>query len=725
MRPIENDRWVGHFTVDQNTRYVYGVLAFTDVFGSWRADLQKRLAAAQDVTSELLEGLRLVEAGRRALHRSRRSRPARRRTPIAGGRSAGPDGHARGSRAGDFGRAGRDHGPLARPQRRDPLSPRAAADRRPTGGAIRGLVRDLPALAGHRSRRAARRSAKPRRVCRPSPRMGFDTLYMTPIHPIGRHQPQGAEQQPGRRRRTIRAARTPSAAPAGGHEAVAPELGTLDDFLHFQQAAREHGLELALDFAISCSPDHPWVTEHPDWFYHRPDGTIKFAENPPKKYEDIYPLNFRSPDWKNLWAALRDIVLLWAERGVRVFRVDNPHTKPLAFWEWLIREVQDVLSGRHLSGRGVHSAEDDEGARQARLHAELHVLHLAQHEVGAAGVSDRADARRRCASTSGATSSPIRPTFCPQSCSSAAGRRSECGWCWRRRCRRCTASTAASSWSKIRPRGEPGTDRDLPGLGDVPAQGVGLGSAGQHRRRRHAHQPHPPRQSRAAPVRQPAVLRVQTTTSCWCTHKATPDRGNIVLCVVNLDPFWPQSGWLAGAARRRGASAPISRTSMHDLLTGERFTWRGRVQLGAAGPQPCSRRTSSVSRSQHYSPGEPDRRAPARALVRRQEPGDPRRARSSTRAAGPTTPSCRLVEVQYAAARPETYVLAERLDDPAVARGGAAPVSHGASRPDRGRRLRYVSPDAPVRRGPASSRPSRLLRCAASRATRRSASATR
>src|SRR5207302_5964173 len=171
--------------------------------------------------------------------------------------------------------------------------------------------------------------------------MGFDTLYMPQIHPIGTTKRKGPNNalvagpnDPG----------SPYAigSQAGGHDAIAPELGTLDDYLHFQQTAREHGLELALDFAIQVSPDHPWVDEHPEWFYHRPDGTIKFAENPPKKYEDIYPINFRSPDWKNLWAALRDNVLLWAERGVRVFRVDNPHTKPLAFWEWMIGEVQSI-----------------------------------------------------------------------------------------------------------------------------------------------------------------------------------------------------------------------------------------------------------------------------------------------------------------------------------------------------------------------------------------------
>src|SRR5262249_11953122 len=169
--------------------------------------------------------------------------------------------------------------------------------------------------------------------------MGFDTLYMTPIHPIGttnRKVPNNSlvagPADPGR----------PYAigSPAGGHEAVAPELGTIEDFLHFRDAARQQALELALDFAIQCSPDHPWVREHPEWFYHRPDGTIKYAENPPKKYQDIYPVNFGCAAWRSLWEELLRVVLFWVDHGVHAFRVDNPHTKPLDFWQWLIAEVQ-------------------------------------------------------------------------------------------------------------------------------------------------------------------------------------------------------------------------------------------------------------------------------------------------------------------------------------------------------------------------------------------------
>ncbi|MEO8553515.1 MAG: maltotransferase domain-containing protein, partial [Kofleriaceae bacterium] len=170
--------------------------------------------------------------------------------------------------------------------------------------------------------------------------LGFDIVYLPPIHPIGHafrkgpdNRPDAGPQDPG----------SPWAigAAEGGHTAVHPQLGTLADFDHFVAQACGRGLEVALDIAFQASPDHPWVTEHPSWFLHRADGTIQYAENPPKKYQDVYPFDFASSDWQALWCALRDVFLFWAEHGVRTFRVDNPHTKPLAFWEWCLREVRD------------------------------------------------------------------------------------------------------------------------------------------------------------------------------------------------------------------------------------------------------------------------------------------------------------------------------------------------------------------------------------------------
>ncbi|TMC76443.1 MAG: alpha-1,4-glucan--maltose-1-phosphate maltosyltransferase, partial [Chloroflexi bacterium] len=169
--------------------------------------------------------------------------------------------------------------------------------------------------------------------------MGFDILYLPPIHPIGKTHRKG-------RNNNVRATATDPGSPwaigseQGGHKSVNPDLGTLDDFKRFVRVAGEHGLAVALDIAFQCSPDHPYTREHPEWFKHRPDGSIQYAENPPKKYEDIYPFDFETESWRELWQELLSIVLFWADQGVRVFRVDNPHTKPFAFWEWLIAELR-------------------------------------------------------------------------------------------------------------------------------------------------------------------------------------------------------------------------------------------------------------------------------------------------------------------------------------------------------------------------------------------------
>ena len=170
--------------------------------------------------------------------------------------------------------------------------------------------------------------------------LGFDVLYLTPIHPIGRTNRKGPNN-------SLSPSPEDHGSPyaigseQGGHDAIHPQLGSFADFEHLVKAAGEQGLEIALDFAIQCSPDHPWIKEHPEWFDWRADGTIKFAENPPKKYEDIVNVHFYRDAFPSIWVALRDVVLFWVDKGVKIFRVDNPHTKPFPFWEWLIRGVQD------------------------------------------------------------------------------------------------------------------------------------------------------------------------------------------------------------------------------------------------------------------------------------------------------------------------------------------------------------------------------------------------
>jgi starch synthase (maltosyl-transferring) len=340
MRFFDNDRWTGSFPLTRNVRYLYTVVAWTDTFGTWASDLRKKYDAGQDVATELAEGVLLVVG--------------------AADRADGAD---------------RDHlrRLLAKLQDAPTLAERVAAaldpellhlvERWPDRWDLTEHERLLPVQVDRVAARFAAwyemfpRSASDdparhgtfRDVAARLPYvrdMGFDVLYFPPIHPIGLAHRKGKNN-------TLGAGPDQPGSPyaiggeAGGHRDVHPELGTLEDFRRLVEAAGRHGLEIAIDFAIQVSPDHPYARDHPGWFHVRPDGTIKYAENPPKKYQDIYPLNFYGGDWEGQWREWRDVVLFWVEQGVKTFRVDNPHTKPVQFWEWMIREVQrahpDVL----------------------------------------------------------------------------------------------------------------------------------------------------------------------------------------------------------------------------------------------------------------------------------------------------------------------------------------------------------------------------------------------
>jgi starch synthase (maltosyl-transferring) len=335
-RPLSNlgnDRWTGHFTVTELGSYEYTVHAWIDRFASWRHGLDRKVAAGQDVSSELLEGAQLL---RQAAQRA--SGPDVDWLQTQAARLAGSEDatvraqasldemlavqmarHADRSPVAEYGRCLRltvDR-ERARYGAWYELFPRSTAAEPSRHGTLLDAIKRLPYVAG----------------------MGFDVLYLPPIHPIGRSFRKGPNN-------TLSAGAHDPGSPwgigaaEGGHTAIHPQLGTLEDLDALLTAARGHGIEIALDIAFQCSPDHPYVQEHPEWFRHRPDGTIKYAENPPKKYQDIYPLDFEGDNWRGLWQELRDVVLFWARRGVRIFRVDNPHTKPFHFWEWLIAEVQ-------------------------------------------------------------------------------------------------------------------------------------------------------------------------------------------------------------------------------------------------------------------------------------------------------------------------------------------------------------------------------------------------
>jgi starch synthase (maltosyl-transferring) len=332
LRAVGNDRFMGSFRPAALGRYVFTVEAWPDLFATWSEELKRKLSAGRDVSSELLEGAALL---RQASSRAALTHPqdAQRLREAAE--------HVQAQRA----EVALDPGLRALaafyPDRaigtRHPGEfPLIVERERARSGA---WYEFFPRSSGDKGRHGTFADAS--RHLDYVRELGFDVVYLPPIHPIGRTARKGPNNaliagpgDPG----------SPWAigAAEGGHKAVHPELGTVEDFKRFVRRAEALGIEVALDLAYQCSPDHPYVREHPEWFHHRPDGTIKTAENPPKRYEDIVNFDFLGPAREALWQELRSVVLFWVEAGVRLFRVDNPHTKPLPFWEWLIREVQAV-----------------------------------------------------------------------------------------------------------------------------------------------------------------------------------------------------------------------------------------------------------------------------------------------------------------------------------------------------------------------------------------------
>jgi starch synthase (maltosyl-transferring) len=337
MEELGNDRWRASFQVDALGRHAYTVAAWTDAWSTWRRDLRKRIDAGQDVSVDLLIGAGLVEgAMRRANDGGDLSDAAALGRWAAELRERDADGN-RAARALDDGRdrlvathPDRSHETVHEPALElivDPalarfstwyeLFPRSASPDPGRHGTFRDVIARLPYVA----------------------EMGFDVLYLPPIHPIGTTFRKGPNNvtdsdphHPG----------VPWAigSAEGGHDAIHHELGTLGDFRALVNAATEKGIAIALDIAFQASPDHPWVKDHPTWFRQRPDGTFQYAENPPKKYQDIYPFDFETEDWPALWAHLEGIFRHWIAQGVHVFRVDNPHTKAFPFWEWAITRIK-------------------------------------------------------------------------------------------------------------------------------------------------------------------------------------------------------------------------------------------------------------------------------------------------------------------------------------------------------------------------------------------------
>jgi len=575
MEPLINDRWRGSFTVREIGRYRYTILAWVDRFKTWRQDLKKRVGTGQDVLLELPVGAELIEE---AAERAGRADELKMKE------------WANLLNSTEETQETRVHQALSNelfnlvsqyPDRRFPTAypkelavvvdrekarfstwyemfPRSCAPESGRHGTFKDCAARLPYIAA----------------------MGFDVLYLPPIHPIGlshrkgkNNAPLAGPDDPG----------TPWAigSDAGGHKSVHPRLGTLEDFRNLAVVAREHDIEIALDIAFQSSPDHPYVKEHPEWYRRRPDNTVRFAENPPKKYEDIYPFDFETDDWQELWQELKSIVRFWVEQGIRIFRVDNPHTKSFHFWQWLIAEVKksypDVifLSEAFTRPKVMH--------RLAKLGFTQSYTYFAWRNTS----SELAQYFTEL--TGGNTREYFRPSIWPNT-PDILTEYLQFGGRPAFMARLVLAATLGASYGIYGPAFELCENRSR-----EPGGEEYLDSEKYEVKNWNVSDPGNLKDfiARVNQVRRenPALqgdwsLRFHEVTNeeLICYSKHTDDFSNVILVVVNLDPHHTQSGWVEFPLNELGMD-PRSPYQMNDLLSGARYLWRGARNYIELNPQ--------------------------------------------------------------------------------------------------------------------------------------------
>ena len=562
MQPLPNDRWRGTFEVTEIGDYFYTVQAWVDRYRSWRQALAKKVDAAQDVALDLTAGAMLVEAAaeqatgqdHKSLQRFAASLRENESTAIPSGlddelatlMERYPD------RSGTVTYEKELRLNVERAKARFStwyeLFPRSCAATPGQHGSFRDCQERLPYVAA----------------------MGFDVLYLPPIHPIGESYRKGKNN-------TLTASADDVGSPwaignkEGGHKAIHRQLGTLNDFKDLITAAKKFDIEIALDIAFQCTPDHPYVAEHPEWFRKRPDGSIQYAENPPKKYQDIYPLDFESERWEELWNELKSVILFWCEQGVRIFRVDNPHTKAFPFWEWVIGEVKkhhpDALFLAEaftrpkvmyrLAKLGFSQSYTYFAWRNTKTELTQYFTELTQTEVGdffranlwpatpdilteylQFGGRPAFMARLVLAATLGASYGIYGPAFelcenTPREPGSEEYFNSE--------------KYEIKHWDLEKPD----SLREL------------IARVNRIRRDNPALQSD--RSLRFYPVDNPEIV---------CFGKRTEDLSNVIVVAVNLDPHHSQSGWLELPSEELGLD-PQQTFQMHDLLTNARYLWQG------------------------------------------------------------------------------------------------------------------------------------------------------
>ena len=575
MEPLVNDRWRGSFVIAELGRYRYTILAWVDKFKSWQRDLAKRAQADQEVSIELLVGAQLItEASRRAPKSARQKM-----RELAGTLQA----KEMTDRAKVQIALGEQLSKLVNkyPDRRFAtiyprellvvvdrekarfgtwyeMFPRSCTPEPGRHGTLKDCERHLPYIAA----------------------MGFDVLYFPPIHPVGHTHRKGRNNSPVA---NPDAPGTPWAigSEEGGHKSVHPRLGTLKDFQSLAVKAREYDIEIALDIAFQCSPDHPYVKQHPEWFRWRPDNTVQYAENPPKKYQDIYPFEFQTDSWQDLWKELESIVLFWIDQGVRIFRVDNPHTKPFSFWEWLITDIRrsypDVV---FLS----------EAFTRPKVMYQLAKLGFTQSYTY---FTWRNTKRELIQYFTELTQTDVREYFQPNLWPNTPDILAEYLQLGGRSAfmtRLILAATLGASYGiygpafelcENHPR-EPGSEEYLDSekyelrVWDIakPDSLKDLITRVNRIRREN------PALHRDWSVRFYGVDNEQLI----CYSKRTDDLSNIILVVVNLDPHYTQSGWVELPLEELGID-PLKPYQMHDLLSDACYVWHGPRNYVELNPQ--------------------------------------------------------------------------------------------------------------------------------------------
>jgi starch synthase (maltosyl-transferring) len=576
MQALGNDRWRGEFIVSELGGYQYTITAWVDRFMSWRRDLAKKVEAGQDVTIELLVGAELLQQ--------------------ASKRASG----AAAEQLRTWAKA------LTTEMQANDESIQLALDRElallmaryPDRTLATAYSKVLDVVVDRIRARFSTWYEMFPRSCITAPgqhgtfkdcearlpyitSMGFDVLYFPPIHPIGYAHRKGHNNAP------TAGPNHPGSpwgigAAEGGHKAIHPQLGTLEEFRRLVAKAREQGIDIALDLAFQCSPDHPYVKDHPEWFRWRPDGTVQYAENPPKKYQDIYPLEFETEHWPELWEELKSVVLFWIEQGVRIFRVDNPHTKPFHFWEWLIREVKSMHPETMFLA---------EAFTRPKVMYYLAKAGFTQSYTYFAWRNTKAELTQYFSEV---TQTEVREFFRPNPWPNTPDILTEYLQLGGRPAfmiRLVLAATLGASYGiygpafelgEQRPR-EPGSEEYLDSEKyeirhwDIDRPDSLKDFIGRvNRIRRENPALHSDWSLRFHPVDNEQLI---------CYSKQTEDFSNIIVVVVNLDPYHTQSGWvdLPAELLAEGQAAPYQVHDMlqaapyqvHDLLSDGRYLWHG------------------------------------------------------------------------------------------------------------------------------------------------------